>query len=408
MAQLFCSNLGWVCLVKKLKFSALFLLALPCLVFAQSYNPREQELHPNNEPFLKFEDETFPELITAPRAQATGNAFLTRSDDTSAPFYNPAGLGSVRWVRVHPVSAYGESNYGLTTARTEEWGNDPYENSKQSLTFEGLRRIARENRGAVLTNRSQANPNITLKYISGGYFYSRRTMAWLSTRGELDDPLTKMYVAFREDHGAYGAISIPLFSGIVKFGAAVFRVNRKEIFGKISVDQRITQVQEHLVKLGSTTIINAGGRLTLPFKFLPSIAATMHNTSDNNFKEAHGDDKWGERFKPAPIRQQLDLGASLSPQVGKRVRFHFEFNFKDAAKKHDVDADRRMIGGIEMDVARVFYLRAGYGHRNFTGGIGVKTRFLELELATYGVDVDTPDQINYSDRRFSGMIAMGF
>ena len=50
---------------------------------------------------LGFEDAIFPELAVSGRALALGGAYISKVDDSSAPFYNPAGLGSVRDIKFH-------------------------------------------------------------------------------------------------------------------------------------------------------------------------------------------------------------------------------------------------------------------------------------------------------------------
>ena len=42
---------------------------------------------------IGFEDAARPELMPSARALALGNAFISRVNDNSAPFYNPAGTG---------------------------------------------------------------------------------------------------------------------------------------------------------------------------------------------------------------------------------------------------------------------------------------------------------------------------
>ena len=65
----------------------ILLLTFTCILFLVSSNAWS---------LIPFEDAIFPELAVSARAQAMGNAFIARTDDSAAAFYNPAGLGSVR------------------------------------------------------------------------------------------------------------------------------------------------------------------------------------------------------------------------------------------------------------------------------------------------------------------------
>ena len=50
---------------------------------------------------INFRDGVFSELATSGRALALGNAYIAKVDDATSAFYNPAGLGSVRYSHFH-------------------------------------------------------------------------------------------------------------------------------------------------------------------------------------------------------------------------------------------------------------------------------------------------------------------
>ena len=61
---------------------------------------------------IGFSDAVFPELATSGRALGMGNAFIARVDDSSAVFYNPAGLGTIRYGHFHLSNFHLETNRG--------------------------------------------------------------------------------------------------------------------------------------------------------------------------------------------------------------------------------------------------------------------------------------------------------
>lgn len=365
---------------------------------------------------LRFPDETFPEFITSAAALGTGNAYIARTADSHAAFYNPAGLGSLRWFRLHLGSGSAEGNAPMQTASTTQWGTSPYSHFRESLNFESMRKIVTQNRGEVFSNRTQLSPNFSIRFLSFGYLYSRRMRAVLpSNTGPIDDPTTNMEIAYRRDKGPYGSLAIPLFGGIIKFGGTIYSISRKEIYGDVPVllpdgDTKIT-IPGKLVRKGKGVFVDGGFRLTLPIRLLPSLAMTVRNATnepwhDDNEKFPKKD--FGPDGIPTDIPQTIDLGFSISPQIAKKIRIHIEGNFKDSGDKYRTHADRRLVGGIEVDIARTVFFRGGYGSRYWSAGVGLKTRFIELEFASYGITTTYSQRYSKEDRRFIGYAAIGF
>src|SRR5690606_38083574 len=140
---------------------------------------------------------------------------------------------------------------------------------------------------------------------------------------------------------------------------------------------------------------------SLPFAGLPTFAAVLRNAADQNFSgRAAG--------APDKIRQTLDLGFSLTPQVGKVIRTHFEINYKDATNAYGVAKKRQFMAGMEIDIARTFFLRFGYGDGFGSAGIGVRSRKLEFDLTTYAVDNSPAALRGQEDRRFAMTLSSGF
>ena len=59
---------------------------------------------------LDFDPVPFPQLATSGRALAFGNAYISKVDDSAAPFYNAAGLGTVRPTNFHLTDIHFESS----------------------------------------------------------------------------------------------------------------------------------------------------------------------------------------------------------------------------------------------------------------------------------------------------------
>ena len=124
---------------------------------------------------LGFEDAIFPELAVSGRALALGGAYISKVDDSSAPFYNPAGLGSVRDVKFHLSNLHAETNMGWMKVATGGKITDAISNLPKGLTMEGQRSSLNSKPGNTTSTRYQFIPNITARFFSVGALFSRKT-----------------------------------------------------------------------------------------------------------------------------------------------------------------------------------------------------------------------------------------
>jgi hypothetical protein len=348
---------------------------------------------------IDFEDAVFPELATSGRALAMGNAFISKVDDASAAFYNPAGLGTVRYSHFHLSNFHIEVNKGLLSSGTGGAFSDATKNITKMFSLDGTREVLRNNVGKISHSRLHALPNFTSRYISFGYLFAKRSRAVVTDAASS----TGFEFADRLDHGPYGALNISLFGGVFKVGMSMIFLNRKELIGTADPNATIT-LNDNSYKKGNAFIATTGGKLTLPIVFLPTFSATLHNSLANKFKKAASGGG-----APDTIKQTVDVGFSITPQIGNATRIHLEANYKDLSAEYDnVSATRRFLVGAELDFGRVFFIRAGYGDGFGSFGLGVKTKKLEFDLTTYAVDTTSASFRGEEDRRFALSISSGF
>ena len=280
---------------------------------------------------IDFEDAVFPELATSGRALAMGNAYVAKVDDASAVYYNPAGLGTVRKTHFHLSNFHLELNKGWIDNSTRGSVLDVFPEAMNAFTIEGQREALVKNKGSISHQRFNFLPNFTTRYFSLGYLLSKRTRA---TVGQ-EVGATFEY-ADRLDHGPYAALNISLFGGVVKFGGSATYVNRKEIVGESAANAEYEENPDE-VKKGSAVVVVAGAKLTLPITFLPTFAVKMNNALDQKFSEG------STNGAPTDILNSMDVGFSLTPQIGKVVRLHLEANYKDVGSEYeDVSTNRKL------------------------------------------------------------------
>lgn len=347
---------------------------------------------------IDFSDAVFPEFATSARALALGNAYVAKVDDSAAAFYNPAGLGTVRKPHFHLSNLHLEVNKDWVDLGTGGQLSDAVSNFTKGFDVNGTRELLADHPGSFSHSRFHFAPNFTSRYFSVGYLYSNQT------RGAYGTQTDALYeYAKRTDHGPYVALNLSLFGGVFKIGVTTTYLSRKEVFGESAIDQTL-DLQDSDYDKGSALIFTAGTKLTLPVTALPTIAVKVNNASGAEFSASEG-----SAGAPATIRSSVDVGFSLTPQIGKTTRLHMEVNYKDATNKfQDVSTTRKIGFGMELDLMRIFFLRLGYGDGFGSGGLGIRTRKLEFDLTTYAVDRTNSQFRGEEDRRFVLSISSGW
>jgi hypothetical protein len=348
---------------------------------------------------IGFEDAVFPELATSGRALAMGNAFLSKVDDASAAFYNPAGLGTVRYPHLHLSNFSIETNKGILSAATGGNITTAGANITKATSLDGMRQILAKSPGTFAHSRMHALPNFTSRYFSFGYLVAKRTRAVVTSTTSA----TGFEFADRLDHGPYGALNISLFGGIFKAGASMIMLNRKEL--ATTADPAATLVvSPNSYYRGTAIITTFGTRITLPIDLLPTFSATLHNGLKKKFSSTGSG-----AGAPTTIASSLDGGFSITPQLGTATRLHLEADLKDIGGANPgVSLTRRLLLGMELDFSRVFFFRVGYGDGFGSGGLGARTKKLEFDLTTYAVDTTASGYRGHEDRRFVLSISSGF
>ena len=346
---------------------------------------------------LGFEDAVFPELATSGRALAMGNAFISRVDDSLAAFYNPAGLGTIRYQHLHISNLHLESNNGFLNSGTSGTAAAVPTDFIKSFTIDGTRQLLLEHIGTLSNARFQVMPNFTTRYFTAGYLVSKIQRAYMGNYNSGE----QYEYASRLDYGPYVGMNLSLFGGVLKFGGSAIYLARNEAVSTASATTTL-DIKDGDYKKGTAVIITGGAKLTLPIIALPSFSATLHNVAATKFSpRAAG--------APTQIAQTLDGGFSLTPQIGVTSRVHFEVNYKDIMQKYkNVSVARKILLGMEFDFSRVMFVRFGYGDGFGSAGLGIKSKHLEFDLTTYAVDTTTSAFRGREDRRFAMTLSSGF
>jgi hypothetical protein len=346
---------------------------------------------------IPFDDATSPELVTSARALAMGNAYMGKVDDGWSAFYNPAGLGSVRGLQFHLSNLHLETSNGFLNVTSKGGFTDTLSNYTDAFDPVGLRTIHANTPGNLSHAKFQVFPNLTYRGITIGYMYSQQNRARLKS-------LTDNFeISERTDFGPVMALSASLFGGVIKFGATVTYLTRKELQKDFLPTDTIDIDADVDYKKGSMTHIVGGFRLTLPIATLPTFSAVIRNSSQTEFdsEEMGG--------LPNKIPQTVDYSFAITPNLGRTMRLHWEIAQKDVGDRYDVvPAQRKLMTGIEIDYMRTMFVRFGYGDGWGSGGIGVRNKSFAFDLTSYAIEASDDGVREEEDRRYILSISGGF
>ena len=335
---------------------------------------------------LEFDDHVMPEFVTSARALAIGNAYISKVDDSWSAFYNPAGLGTVRKARFHIANFHSELNKSSLDGLSSDDTGDIPTNFLASLPATTQYNQLQKAGFGVSHNKINWFPNITFRNFTLGWFYSK------INRMRAIDALSDVEVSRRKDRGPVFSFNFSLLGGIVKIGVSTVYLHREESIQDFMNGAGLDI--ENFVKEAHMLHVTTGTRITLPYKFLPTFSLVGRNINSGSWTNEAG------LGAPDDIPTTFDTGVSITPQIGRIVRLHFEAVVRDITNEYKRPSHRRLGYGMEIDIRRRMFVRFGYGDGWGSGGIGVRGRSFVMDFTTYAVENSRENTKFDEDRRF--------
>lgn len=346
---------------------------------------------------LDFEDHAFPQFVTSARALAMGNAYLNKVDDSWSAFYNPAGLGTVRGEHFHLFNAHMEASNTMLNIVSNGPAYEIPTKYLKTFDIQQLRSDLATRQGKLAHSRFNLFPNITVRGLTLGYMFSQRNRGIINT-----DAANEFEVSERRDQGPVMALNGSFFGGVFKLGASAVYLTRRELYKSLAPTTPVSTITSNDYQTGKGLQLTGGARLTLPWTMLPTFSAVLRNATNKGWEGVQG------AGAPTRIKQTIDLGFSVTPQISKQSRLHLETNLIDVSNSYDTSIKRRIAAGAELDFNRRLFLRAGYGDGWGSGGIGVRARTFILDITTYAVDRSQDGFREQEDRRWVLSFSSGF
>lgn len=321
------------------------------------------------------------------RAEGMGGAAVATTNDETALFLNPAGLGKIRGPYFILANPEIETNYDTQSAFGANLSSYTSIQDPQALLG-----VAQKNPDKNLHARVQVLPAFVTTNFGFGLYGKYNLDA------EYSAAQSQMQLNYVNDYGAVIGYTFRLLEGRLKIGVSGKVINR--VYVNRTIPGNSTNLTfASLASEGAGAGWDAGVILTAPWMFLPTLAVVAHDVGNTYFNLSNG-----YFYKPGPLPppqyQSVDAALAIFPIHSNSTRSSFTVEWRDAQNPESQDVYRRIHAGMEINFSDILYLRAGMNQRYYTAGLELDLGHQQIQFATYGEEIGTPT-INREDRRFT-------
>ncbi|MCC6278052.1 MAG: hypothetical protein IT289_09075 [Oligoflexia bacterium] len=321
--------------------------------------------------------EIFENYISA-RAAGMGNSFTTIVDNKDALFYNPAGLSKIRGLHLTLL------DLGLGTDTVSV--NSSYTN----LTGSNYASVIREFYGRQVWFGINASLGFSMPNFAIAAYDS------LNISFNLHNPAySNVTMNLTNDFGIVtGAAYSFLPNDVFRLGVAVKRVTRygaRVPFGPSTLATLSnSQINALVNNYGTGWGLDSGLLIEVPVPGRPTFSAVWQDIGQTKFLPISGS------VRPPPLDNNAVAGFGMDFDWGL-VAFRPSIEFRHANLR-DEQIGKKLHGGFELALP-ILTLRGGIHQGYWTAGVGYDMKYLQIEAATYGVEMNVyPGQ--KEDRRY--------
>jgi hypothetical protein len=319
---------------------------------------------------------------TSARGAALGDAYLPLSEDSSALFYNPAGIGKVRKTLVEPMNASLELSSGYLGM---------FDLSFFKLTnLKSFAPTLADHPGKVAGIGASIFPSIVMRGFGFGLLAETQVSG-------VNDGTNIRYRSQYRLIPTFGT-AVRLASGVVRLGYSAQWVNQAVGDNTVPVGTDPLGYNQSLAQ-GSGISHNAGIAVTLPFEYLPAFNLVARNILGTHYSSFTlypiAKNKTGV---PADDPMTFDASFSMAPKVGPSGNvMNFVVELRDLTNRSSVSLLGRATVGVEFAYRDSVFLRGGWGSGYPNAGIGLKRKTAEFSLSWYSEEIGR----SYSEARDS-------
>lgn len=339
------------------------------------------------------------EFYNGVRGLGMGDSSVAVVNDETALILNPAALGKLRdfyGTILDPELDMGQKAINMYNAKAYT----------QPFTLSNVVPAATAVPGDYYHARGQIFPSFVAKNFGIGIL-QKYNMDLLS-----DATGTNVETFYRDDLAILLGYNFRFFDGRIKLGFTGKVISRVEINesalpanGPLDLP---TLGTNGIAKEGVGMGADVGLILTAPWTFLPTLSAVVHDVGNTTFDKMPGTRLSTSTARPAMAVQDVDVGVALFPIHKKNIRSSWTLEYRNLLTASSQDDKAKLIhGGLEFNFGDVFFLRAGYNQRYFTGGFELSSERFQFQIATYGEEIGTATAPT-EDRRYTFKLSFRF
>ena len=338
------------------------------------------------------------EFSTGTRSLAMGGVSVATVNDETALIANPAALGRLRDFYGTIIDPELEVNNHIATIRKEQAISSSFSISKISD-------VALANEGKYLHSRLQYFPS----------FVGRNFGIGILGRSVLDmeaASATELETFYQDDLALILGYNLPLWGGRIKLGFSGKVISRHEVAAVIDPSTQALGPSDlaaaDILREGVGVSTDVGILLTAPWTFLPTVGAVLRDVGGTTFDQMTGVRGLHSDERPTAVKQDLDVGISISPIHSQLLRSHWSIEYKGVLTASDEEDKAKLIHfGSEFNVGDLFFVRFGYHQRYLTAGLEFASERLQFQMSTHGEEIGTADAPR-EDRRMTLKMGVRF
>jgi hypothetical protein len=313
-------------------------------------------------------------------ALGMGDAFTAVVDDSSALFYNPAGLARVSGI-----------NWKIFSLRVGGSGYEAYEQIKDlDSSGSGYSDAVAELYGEHVWSGAGAETAFSMPMVAFAIYDHADALI------KVDNPVNpQIYTSVINDYGYTAGIGAP-FGPFLQAGIALKYIKRtgsRLPYGaSFLADLNSDAIYSNVTAWGTGYGADAGINILIPAPFMTATAsAVWRNMGGINFRS--NDPNANIPSEPNDITLGLGLVFDM-PLLTIAPALDFRY-----LNDPDLQLTRKINFGVEVGLP-LLDIRGGFHEGYYTAGLGVNLGLFRVDAATYGVELgEYPGQIE--DRRYA-------
>ena len=326
------------------------------------------------------------------RQNGMGGAAIAVVDDETSLLTNPAGLGKLRGeilTLIDPDLEINSADYSIAAGQNllTQTSLQDVENM-MSQTGAG---------GQHFHLNAQAMPSFVVPNFGIGFFGKYTVNS--------DSTVTNVHIDFANDYSFVLGYCLRFLDGRLKLGFNIKATDRSVATLDTAPNTSLNMSQS--VQEGIGVGSDVGLLITLPWDYLPTLGVVLRDAGNTSYNLNQGY-LYNTTARPPDQIQDVDLGLSISPILGKSTRMQVAIDYLgEISAAKELDSMKRVHAGMEFNFGDLLFLRAGMNQRYWTAGVEIALQNIQIQVASYGEEIGTSTSY-LEDRRFEGKIAFRF